>query len=151
MLALSFSAIVSLFLAGCVSSENEIQGTTLTLDEPFVHRGIKIKAWRSPPFDEKTEQPITELSMLVSGPGWRRKRWVNLLQGQSFEGLTLESFDARGDAIVTPNGPVVPLLIQGFTLKIEDGEPKRYVILRDFCGDAAFAFYSDEANPPLKH
>ncbi|WP_395744244.1 hypothetical protein [Prosthecobacter sp.] len=150
-LVLSFVIGISLGMASCALSEREDLAGARVPEKAFVYHGVKIKAWKFPPLDEKTEQPITELNMLVSGPGWQRKRWVKLRQGQSFEGLTLESFDTRGDAIKTPNGGMVPLLIQGYSLKIEDGVPKRYLILRDFCGDAAVAFYSDEANPPLKH
>ena len=87
--------------------------------------------------------------MLVSGPSWRPKRWVKLRQGQSFEGLRVESLDTRGDAIFTPNGGVVPLLIQDFSLKIEGGLPKQYLILRDFSGGDGVAFYSDIKHPPL--
>ena len=116
-----------------------------------MHKGLKIKAWRSPEIDESVAESTKELHMLVSGPGWQPKRWVKLRQGEAFEGLIFESQDFQGDAIETPNGGLVPLLIKDYSLKIEDGVPKPFLILRDFCGDAAVAFYSDEANPPFKH
>ncbi len=150
MLVLSFAFSIGLGMVSCASNENENLAGAQVPQKAFAHDGLKIKAWKSPPVDENTEQPITELNMLVSGPGWQPKRWVKLRQGQSFEGLTLESLDIRGDAIDAPNGGLIPLLIRDFSLKIEGGIPKAFLILRDFSGDAAVAFYSDAAHPPLK-
>jgi hypothetical protein len=151
MLFLPFAVSIGLGMVSCASNENENLSGALVLEKAFVHRGLKIKAWKIPEMDGSEAERTKELHMLVSGPGWQPKRWVKLRQGQSFEGLKLESLDIRGDAIETPNGGLIPLLIRGFSLKIEDGVPKPFLILRDFCGDAAVAFYSDEANPPFKH
>ena len=150
-LVLSFAVSVGFGIASCSSIKNEDLAGARVPEKAFMHKGLKIKAWRSPEIDESVAEPTKELHMLVSGPGWQPKRWVKLRQGEAFEGLIFESQDFQGDAIETPNGGLVPLLIKDYSLKIEDGVPKPFLILRDFCGDAAVAFYSDEANPPFKH
>jgi hypothetical protein len=149
-LVLLFAVTMLLGLAGCASSEDETDGMVLKPGKAFAHNNLLIKAWKTPPVDEKTEQPVTELNMLVSGPGWQPRHWVKLRQGQSFEGLTLESVDVGGDAIGGPGAPLVPVLIEDFSLKIESEVPKRYLILRDFSGEPVVPFYSDTAHPPLK-
>lgn len=151
MLLLSFAFGISLGMSSCTSSQSGDLAGARVPEKAFMHKGLKIKAWKSPEIDESGAEPPTELHMLVSGPGWQPKRWIKLRQGQSFEGLTFESLDLSGDAIDAPNGGVIPLLITDYSLRIERGMLKRYLILRDFSGGDAVVFYSDEAHPPLKH
>ncbi len=119
-------------LASCTSTENDLGSMLLTPDEVFVHNNLRIKSW-----------------ILVAGPQQQPRRWIKLLQGQSFEGLTLESVDIRGDAIGDPKRGLAPVLVEDFSLKIESGVPMRYLILRDYSGTNAVPFYSDTAHPRL--
>ena len=150
-LVLSLAIGISLGMPSCASSRSGDLAGARVPEKAFVHHGLKIKAWKSPEIDESVAEPTEELHMLVSGPGWQPKRWVKLRQGESFEGLTFESQATQGSGLETPNGGLVPLLIQDYSIKIESGVPKRYLILRDFCGEAVSPFYSDEAKPPFKH
>jgi|GEM_PF-1855142 len=136
-------------LASCTSTENDLGSMPLNPDEIFVHNDLRIKSWKSPAIEEGATQPKQKLEILVTGPQQQPRRWIKLLQGQSFEGLTLESVDIRGDAIGDPKRGLAPVLIEDFSLKVENGVPKQYLILRDFSGVAVSAFYSDSAHPPL--
>lgn len=114
----------------------------------FVHNDLRIKSWKSSAVEEGATQAKQKLEILLTGPRQQPRRWVKLCQGQSFEGLTLESVEIRGDVIHGPETAVIPVLIEDYSLKIEGGVPKPYLILRDFSGGGAVAFYSDTAHPP---
>ncbi|MBB5033227.1 hypothetical protein [Prosthecobacter vanneervenii] len=144
-------AVLIFGLASCTSNENDLGSMLQTPDEVFVHNDLRIKSWKSPAIEERETQPKQKLEILLTGPRQHPRRWLKLCQGESFEGLTLESVDISGDAIGDPKIGLAPVLVEDFSLKIVDGVPKQYLILRDFSGGDAVVFYSDEAHPPLKH
>ena len=144
-LVLSFFAAMA--LAGCASTKEEIDIEVLGLDKAFGHHDLVIKAWKSPSFVDGLPEP--KLEMLVSGPRQRQERSVKLRAGNCFEGMILERVDVRGDSVGDPKVALAPALTEDFSLKIMDGKPKPYLILRDISG-YTFAFYSDIPHPPLR-
>jgi hypothetical protein len=134
-------------LTGCASKEDKIEVEVVSLEKSFDHHDMAIKAWKSPAYVDGL--PQTKMEILVSGPGSKPERWVKLRQNKTFEGLTLESVDVRGHSVGNPKTGMAAVITEDFSLKISDGDPRPFLILRNISGYTR-AFYSDEAHPPFQ-